>query len=75
MAFLLTGCDPDRLRLLADDRLPPDETISVEAHLEECPQCRETLDSLVGDDQCLEGVRRFLRDDPPELYETGPALG
>jgi serine/threonine-protein kinase len=71
MAFLLTGCDPDRLQLLANDRLPPDETISVEAHLEACPQCRETLDSLVDNDQCLEGVRRFLRGDLPESYETG----
>jgi serine/threonine protein kinase len=72
MAFLLTGCDPDRLRLLADDRLPPDETISVEAHLEECPQCRETLDGLVGDDHCLEGVRRFLGGDPSEHDERDP---
>jgi serine/threonine protein kinase len=70
MAFLLTGCDPDQLRLLADDRLTPEETITLEAHLEGCPQCRASLDGMVSDDFCLEGVRRFLRDDPHGHHET-----
>jgi eukaryotic-like serine/threonine-protein kinase len=71
MTFLLTDCDPDRLRLLVEDRLSHGETIELEQHLEKCSRCRETLDDLVGKDQCLEGVRRFLRPEPDELDETG----
>ena len=64
MAFLLTGCDPDRLRLLADDRLSPDETIALEQHLEDCPHVpRHARRSWWADDQCLDGVRQFLRDE------------
>ena len=70
MAFLQTGCDPDRLRLLADDSLTPDETVALERHLEDCEQCRDTLDVLVGEDRYLAGVRRFLHDEPPDLHET-----
>ena len=70
MAFLLTGCDPDRLKLLVDDRLSPDETIGLEQHLEQCPRCRETLDGLVGSDRCLEGVREFLGDEPADAFEA-----
>jgi serine/threonine protein kinase len=72
MGFLLTGCDPDRLQLLVDDRLSPAETIGLERHLERCPRCRDTLDGLVGSDQCLERVREFLSDDPPESVDTSP---
>ncbi len=62
MAYLQTGCDPNRLRLLADDSLSPDETIALEQHLEDCEQCRDTLDVLVGEDRYLAGVRRFLHE-------------
>jgi serine/threonine protein kinase len=70
MAFLSTGCNPDRLQLLCDDRLSPKETIGLEQHLEHCPRCRETLDGMVGSDHCLENVREFLRDEPPDAFET-----
>jgi serine/threonine protein kinase len=70
MAFLLTGCNPDQLKLLADDRLSPRETIGLEQHLEQCPRCRETLDGLVRSDRCLKGVREFLRDETPDAVET-----
>ena len=59
MAFLLTGCDPDRLKLLVEDRLSPAETIGLEQHLEKCPGCRETLDGLVGSDRCLDASSRI----------------
>ncbi len=70
MAFLSTGCDPDRLKLLIDDHLSPDETVGLEQHLEQCPKCRESLDGLFDSDHCLEGVRKFLREEPAEVYES-----
>jgi anti-sigma factor RsiW len=57
-------CDPDRLRLFAEDRLPPDDMTAIEQHLEGCASCREWLDRFVVDDRWLGAVRRHLHDDP-----------
>ena len=70
MAFLLTGCNPDQLKLLVDDRLSPKETIGLEQHLERCPRCREELDGLFRSDRCLEGVREFLREETADVFES-----
>lgn len=64
MPSLLNPCDPDRLRRLAEDRLPPVEVTGLERHLERCARCREALDRLVEDDRCLLAVRRYLGDAP-----------
>src|SRR4051812_39962048 len=69
----LDPCDPDRLRLLAEDRLPPDETPGLEQHLERCPRCRDVLDRLVGDDRCLGAVRRYLGAEPTGWRGPGRA--
>ncbi|WP_020466077.1 protein kinase domain-containing protein, partial [Singulisphaera acidiphila] len=66
MPSLLNPCDPDRLRRLAEDRLPPVEVTGLERHLERCVRCREALDRLVGNDRCLLAVRRYLGADPGE---------
>ncbi len=63
----LEFCNPDRLRLLAEDLLPPAEMARLEHHLERCAECRESLDRLVDSDRCLIAARRYLGD---EL--TGP---
>jgi serine/threonine-protein kinase len=64
-------CDPDRLRLLAEDRLPADEMAGLEQHLERCARCREELDRLVGDDHCLGAVRRHLGSEPTVWHGPG----
>jgi serine/threonine-protein kinase len=72
MVARLNPCNPDRLRLLAEDRLPPAEMIGLEEHLQHCAGCRKTLDGLVGGEPWLEAVRRYLGADPTESYEAGP---
>ncbi len=72
MAFGSTKCDPDRLELLVDDRLSPEDTIGLERHLEQCPPCRAALDNLVGSDRCLQAVRVFLDDESPKAFESPP---
>jgi serine/threonine-protein kinase len=71
MESLSIGCDRRRLERLVNDRLSPSETTGLERHLEECPQCRETLDVLESSDHCLEKVREFLRDEPSDEFESG----
>jgi serine/threonine protein kinase len=65
-----TKCDPDRLKLLVDDRLSPEDTIGLEQHLEQCPPCRATLDNLVDSDRCLQAAREFLDDESPVVFES-----
>ena len=72
MPSLLNPCDPDRLRRLAEDRLPPVEVTGLERHLERCARCREALDRLVDDDRCLLAVRRYLGADPTDPCEPAP---
>jgi hypothetical protein len=70
MAVRLKSCDLDRLRRLAEDRLPPAEVEGLEAHLQHCEGCREALDGLAGGQSWLEAVRHYLGDDPTEGYEA-----
>ncbi len=62
-------CEFDRLRLLAEDRLPMAQIAGLEEHLEQCADCRDVLDRLVGHDECLEPIRRYLAAD-----QTGPSI-
>jgi hypothetical protein len=73
MQTRLSPCDPDRVQMLAEDRLPPAELIGLEEHLQRCPRCRETLDRLVGDDRWLGAVRCYLAVDSTEIHEAHPA--
>ncbi len=56
-------CDPDSLRLLAEDRLPPSHVAKLEQHLEDCDRCRSELDRLAGDDRWIEAARHYLGAD------------
>jgi eukaryotic-like serine/threonine-protein kinase len=39
-------CDPSRLRLLLDDKLPANSQDELAKHLESCTDCRKQLESL-----------------------------
>ncbi len=67
-----TSCDPQRLRLLAEDRLPANELERLEGHLQQCAGCREELDSLAGGEPWREAVRHYLGDAATDLYEASP---
>lgn len=54
------SCEPARLRLLAEDQLPPNELTELEKHLEGCLQCRLVLDDLVDADGLVATVRQRL---------------
>ena len=69
MVARLKSCDPHRLRLLAEDRLPAAEIVGLEEHLQHCARCREELDRVAGG-AWLEAVRHYLGGDPTEAYES-----
>ena len=64
------SCDPYRLRLLAEDRLPAGEIVGLEEHLQHCAGCRDELDSLASGESWLEAVRHYLGGEPTESYES-----
>jgi serine/threonine-protein kinase len=69
MVARLDPCNPDALRLLLNDRLPPARAGDVESHLERCVTCRQTLDQLAGGTSWSSAVRDYLggeRDPEPE---------
>jgi serine/threonine protein kinase/WD40 repeat protein len=53
-------CDPDRLRLLLDDRLDEPEQERLAAHLESCPGCRRTLDAMAAGTHYWSMARAYL---------------
>jgi len=75
MRPIANPCHEERLRLLAEDVLPPAETASLEEHLQHCARCRETLDQLIGEDRLLGAVRHYFASDPTESREESPAAG
>lgn len=58
----------ERLSALHDGDLSPEERLSVESHLEQCPGCRQGLEDLAA----LCGSLRDLGplEPPPELFES-----
>ncbi len=71
MAVRINPCDPRRLRLLAEDRLPADEVSGLEEHLQHCPECRAALDDMADSEPWMDAVRRYLGPDPTGPYESG----
>ncbi len=49
MASPMPPCDPDRLRLLLDDRLPDNEQEDLSRHLETCASCRDALERMAAE--------------------------
>jgi serine/threonine-protein kinase len=64
-------CDPDRLRLLADDLLTATEMAELEEHLQDCAACRATLEGLTGGERWAEAVRYHLGASPSEFEPPG----
>jgi serine/threonine-protein kinase len=60
MVARLNPCNPDRLRLLAEDRLPPADLTDLEAHLQSCPACQASLDQIAARDRWLGAARHYL---------------
>jgi serine/threonine protein kinase len=73
MAVRLNPCDPRRLRLLAEDRLPADEVSGLEEHLQHCAECRAALDDMADGEPWMGAVRQYLGPDPTGPYESSPA--
>jgi serine/threonine-protein kinase len=74
MVARIDPCNPDALRLLLNDRLPPARAGDVEAHLERCATCRQTLDQLAGGTSWSSAVRDYLggERDPDPVAEFDP---
>ena len=77
MAVRTNPCDPRRLRLLAEDRLPPSEVSGLEEHLQHCAECRAALDDMADSEPWIGAVRQYLGPDPTGLYEADapPVVG
>jgi serine/threonine-protein kinase len=57
MQAKVNHCDPERLRLLVQDLLDPEEMSNLEEHLQDCATCRQTLDRWVKDERWLDAAR------------------
>jgi serine/threonine-protein kinase len=73
MVARLDPCNPDALRLLLADRLPPVAVDEIEAHLQHCATCRRTLDGMVGGESWWSAVRDNLSGtlDPDGYFGDG----
>lgn len=69
----ITHYDHDRLQRLLEDSLPEPQAGEVAAHLAECAECRERLESLAGApqwwDEACSGIKSIIDD--PEAYRSG----
>ena len=70
MAEPKSPCDPERLRLLLSDEIPPELETEVTEHVAECPKCRQALDSLAGDDDWWSEVKTCFTGNPELLSNT-----
>jgi serine/threonine-protein kinase len=73
MVARLDPCNPDALRLLLADRLPPVAVGELESHLQHCATCRRSLDGLVGGESWWSAVRDNLSGtlDPDGYFGDG----
>jgi hypothetical protein len=55
------SCDPNRLRLLLADEMPPELAAEVTAHIAECLKCQQMLASLAGDEDWWAEVTACLK--------------
>jgi serine/threonine-protein kinase len=69
-------CDRQALERLLADRLGESEQATVEAHLGECPACRQCLDDLAADSDLWQEVRGYLtsEDGPAEKPDSGTTV-
>ena len=73
MVARLDPCNPDALRLLLADRLPPVAVGELESHLQYCATCRRSLDGMVGGESWWSAVRDNLSGtlDPDGYFGDG----
>lgn len=73
MVARLDPCNPDALRLLLADRLPPVAVGELESHLQHCAACRRSLDGMVGGESWWAAVRDNLSGtlDPDGYFGDG----
>src|SRR5262245_51277666 len=74
MVSRLNPCNPDALRLLLSDRLPPVAGSELEDHLQKCASCRRALDELAGGPSWWGVVRQSLSDPEPLPEPVDDAL-
>jgi len=68
MAATPTPCDdPNRLRALLEDRLPPCEQAELAGHLESCERCQTALEGMAAESLWWDEARRFAVDAEPRL--------
>jgi serine/threonine-protein kinase len=72
MDVQLIPCDRRAIEQLLADRLGEAEQASLEAHLVDCPACRQCLDDLAADDRLWQEARGYLTDGDPTC-EPGAA--
>jgi serine/threonine protein kinase len=65
-----TACDIDRLRRLLTDQLPERQQSEMAEHLVDCAGCRQTLESLAGDQSWWTEVESCLRTHAGEATES-----
>lgn len=65
-----TACDIDRLRRLLTDQLPERQQSEVAEHLVDCAGCRQTLESLAGDQSWWTEVESCLRTHAAEAIDS-----
>jgi len=69
-------CDPERLRLLLQERLSALEQNEVMGHLDYCQRCQETLEGLAAEKPWWEELRRIPVTEPwpgePEMENPPP---
>ena len=58
------GCDPNRLKLLLDDRLSEQGQTELAEHVETCQSCRRRLESLAADPETWSQAEQLLRGEP-----------
>ncbi len=73
MALRLNQCDPERLRLLADDKLAPQDLAELEQHLAVCQECQAALDRLANEDRWFGAARRCLNAGAATIDAISPA--
>lgn len=65
-------CDPSRLRLLLEDRLPEEEQDALSTHLEECELCREALERMAAETRWWSDVKELATPEPVVDLGGGP---
>jgi serine/threonine-protein kinase len=70
---MATNCDPARIKMLLEDRLPDDGQTELERHLETCVECQQQLESQAADLGWWDEARQFLQPSVGQVANLPPA--